>query len=417
MNIKGTVGGGGGLPDSWREILERKAAEPIVRGAPIQWTYESVSAIDAPYRPSVTLGASTFCRYSPTGNYLAVCHTASPYLTLLKRNEDQTYSRVSLPTMPTGACYGCDFSPDEKHFVVVSASAGAKPYVYMLDDDGKFVSVTVPDLSQITLGLRACSFAPDGGHVVFIGTQTAFPYAYKRSGQGTFTTVDLGRWTGYGAGQACEFSPDGESVLFGRSSTPMIRCLRYDGSTFSAGSTLPSLPTNNAIRKIVHSANGEYVAAAGDSTGGGRIYRSIGAAYEWVTNMATMTQSAAFSPDGRYLATLSTGANNLRIYRMHEGEFIDTGIVDASLPGSNGGCCFSPDGKHLAVSYSLSPFLSIYRVIEKDVFENIYPGSHLDYGNTMQGVGMALESGAEGQVIRANLFKPINDVWMQGSSG
>src|SRR5690606_4456614 len=56
--------------------------------------------------------------FSPDGNYLAVGHSSSPYVTIYKRNGD-TFTKLPNPsTLPINTVFGVSFSPDGNYLAV-----------------------------------------------------------------------------------------------------------------------------------------------------------------------------------------------------------------------------------------------------------------------------------------------------------
>src|SRR5690606_2421748 len=95
---RGSVGTG--FPDGWKEQTVGRAWENITKNDPIMlkrmgvWE-DGVNKVNDP--STLPTGDGFGVSFSPDGNYLAVGHSSSPYVTIYKRNGD-TFTKLPNPS-------------------------------------------------------------------------------------------------------------------------------------------------------------------------------------------------------------------------------------------------------------------------------------------------------------------------------
>jgi DNA-binding beta-propeller fold protein YncE len=91
--------------------------EDITKGSPVvvKIDFDPTKLADPATLPT---GTGEGCAFDPTGTYLAVAHSNSPYITIYKRSGD-TFTKLADPaTLPTNNGYGCAFDPTGTYLAV-----------------------------------------------------------------------------------------------------------------------------------------------------------------------------------------------------------------------------------------------------------------------------------------------------------
>lgn len=124
--------------------------------------------------------------------------------------------------------------------------------------------------------------------------------------------------------------------------------------------------TANGALSVKFSPDGRYVAfsVGGTNSNGGWVYKRTATGYVKQTLPGTQNtwQSAAWSPDSKYLYVASNNNNGgFYWYRLNaDGTF----TAMPAFPGMNlytKSVSVSPDGKYIAVGFSQAPYLSLYK--------------------------------------------------------
>jgi WD40 repeat protein len=148
-----------------------------------------------------------------------------------------------------------------------------------------------------------------------------------------------------------------------------LRFFTRSGSTFTSQSVPSNISTNTGSAAI--SSDGNYVAAAGGSTG--RIWHNASGTLTNLTSVGSFTSSTevcAVSSDGSYVAFLAGSSPTFLRIKERSGSGNSATYADmtlASQPSSgtgalaNGGLAFSPDDVYLAVSPATQANQAIYK--------------------------------------------------------
>ena len=165
-------------------------------------------------------GTARACKFSYDGNYLAVAHDVSPYITIYKRNGD-TFTKVTNPgTLPTGTARDCAFSYDNKFLAIAHLTS---PYITIYEIDPVSDTFTkLPDPSVIP-GMNAfgCDFSYDNKYLAVAFGASPFIRVYKISGD-TFTVLTNPATLPGSTGFACKFSSDTIHLGIGYAVPPWV---------------------------------------------------------------------------------------------------------------------------------------------------------------------------------------------------
>ena len=139
--------------------------------------------------------------------------------------------------------------------------------------------------------------------------------------------------------------------------------------TIEAGDTFIKLPNPDLPVALTNGAafspDGVYLAVAVNASPYVTIYKRSGDAFVKLSNPGTLPTGAAravaFSPDGTYLSVAHFTSPFVTIYKRSGDTF--TKLANPSLlpPDTGRGIAFSPSGEYLVVGHSTTPFVTIYK--------------------------------------------------------
>lgn len=192
-----------------------------------------VSPITSGEQPA---GNAYSTRWSPDGQYVAVGHTADPYLSVYKRSGER-FTRLSLsgfirPASGGGYLPSVSWSPDGAHLAVGSYASGANPgvIIYELSSDilTKLANPTGIDVD--VTGVFGVAYSPDGTRLLATGDGvTGRLVVLSRSG----STYGLSRYVaGVDTGRGVDWSSDGMYVArTNLSASPVLSVFKVGNGT------------------------------------------------------------------------------------------------------------------------------------------------------------------------------------------
>ena len=120
-------------------------------------------------------GGGNGCAFSADGNYLAVAHTTTPFITIYKRSGD-TFTKLANPaTLPTGTGNSCAFSADGNYLAVVH---GTTPCITIYKRSGDTFAKLANPATLPTSGGNECAFSADGNYLAVANGATPFITIY-----------------------------------------------------------------------------------------------------------------------------------------------------------------------------------------------------------------------------------------------
>lgn len=323
-----------------------------------QFLWSAPSKISDP--ASTPAGISLSCQWSPNGEFVAVAHSTTPYVTIYQKTGN-TLVKLSNPgTLPTGNASGVAWSPSGE-FLAVSHTTS--PYVTIYQRSGNtFTKVTNPGTLPTGNG-NGVGWSSNGEFLAVAHTSSPYVTIYQRSGT-TFTKLTdpgtLPTGTGFGAA----FSANGEFLAVSHTTTPFITIYQRSGTTFTKVTNPGTLPTGNG-NKVAWSVVGDYLSVTHTSSPYVTHYQRSGTTFTKLTDPASLpgstTYGVAWSPNGRYVAVGSDSSPFVHIYERSGTTLTLMTALTGTTSDNTFGLDFSRDGQYLAVGWATSPYLNVYQ--------------------------------------------------------
>ena len=290
--------------------------------SPVRYPWTPVKINNPSVLPS---GWSYGASWSPNNRYLAVAHESTPYITIYDWSSGSPVKISDPATLPTGAGTSCAWSPDGRYLAVMHA---INPCITIYDwSTGSPVKISDP----ATLPPDGSSNYPDGS-------------------------------TGYVA-----WSPSGRYLAVAHGSSPYLTIYDWSSGAPVKITNPATLPTG-AASGVAWSPNGRYLAVGHSNSPYITIYDWSSGAPVKIANPSGPTglpggdgRRPAWSPDSRYLAVpYSSGVPpTIAFYDLSTGSpekmFNPSGLINGERSAA-----WSPNGKYLALSGQNSPYISIY---------------------------------------------------------
>jgi WD40 repeat protein len=301
--------------------------------------------------------------FSPDGQFMAVAHADSPYVTIYQIS-GSTFTKLADPgTLPTGNAHGVSFSPNGQFLAVAHSTT---PFVTIYQISGTtFTKLSNPGTLPTGTGFGA-SFSPNSDFLAVAHNTTPFITIYAVSGT-TFTKLANPGSLPAGNGTGAAFSQSGQFLAVSCATSPYVAIYSISGSTFTKLSDPGTLPTN-AANAVAFSRDGRWLAVAHGTSPFITIYSISGTTFTKITDPGTLPTGTgggcAFSPDSQFLAVGHATTPFITIYDFATGAPVKV-TNPGTLPASSGnGPRFSPDGRWLAIAHASSPFVTIYEAYQ-----------------------------------------------------
>lgn len=172
--------------------------------------------------------------FSENGNYLAICHATSPYVTVYAWSASGFGSKVANPsTLPPGTGYGVAFTPG-----AIFIGLASSPYVHAYAFSSGFGAKFTDPATAATGAGYSIAVSPANDAVV-LGDLDAYKWS-DSTGFGTKYTKP-GTYTAVGLVRAYVFTPKGDAIIYGNGSGT-LSAFAWDyttgfGSAYSNSST------------------------------------------------------------------------------------------------------------------------------------------------------------------------------------
>lgn len=265
-----------------------------------RWAGDALTKLSGPSSPPTSTGRGV--SFTPDGIYLAIAHDATPFLTVYKRNGD-VFTKLSNPSvLPPTLCTGVSFSPDGEHLVVGST---ASPFVVIYRRSGDSFTKLANPTSLPEGGVFGVAFSQDGAFLALSLTVSPFIAIYSISGD-SYTRLPNPPSLPSGAGRGICFSPDGSKLLVGHQNSPFISIYSRSGNVFTKISSPSVLPAGDG-NFLAFSQDGTQMAVAHANTPFLTLYSVSGDVFTKLPNPSTIPagigRGVAFWPSALYPST------------------------------------------------------------------------------------------------------------------
>jgi len=309
--------------------------------------------------------------FSPNGDYLAVAHPTTPFITIYKRSGD-TFTKLANPaTLPTYTGYAVAWDPTGTYLAWGGGrTPSPNPCLIIYKRSGD----TFTALGGITApwpNIDDLTFSADGVYLMATNNSSPYVHFYKRSGD-VFTKLSNPTTLPPDSGYSLDISSDGVYFGLAHYSSPNITVYKRSGDTFSKIANPATLPGQSFSLRFNKDAT---VVVVGRSEG--VQVEILSRSGDTLTNLVKSptpistggVYGTRFSPDDNILAVPIVGSPFIQIYKRHGTDFIRMDSP-ATLPtGAAYEVAISNDGKYLAVAHYASPYVTIYKldwVADKD---------------------------------------------------
>ena len=260
--------------------------------------------------PADGLGVS----FSPDGNFLAVGHGISPFVTIYSIS-GTTFTKITNPgTLPADDGRDVAFSPNSDFLAVAHFTS---PYITIYSISGTtFTKLTNPGTLP-TGNSRGVAFSPDGNFLAVAHTTSPYVTIYSISGT-TFTKITNPTILPTGGGFGVSFSTDGNFMSVAHDLSPYVTIYSISGTTFTKITNPAILPTGIG-NGVSFSSDSDFLVVSHNTTPYITIYSISGTTFTKITNPTTLPTNTAkrsrFSPEVNFLAVAHFNSPNVTIYR------------------------------------------------------------------------------------------------------
>lgn len=352
-------------PDSQLLTVAHDTSTPFVKnyylasgsGTSTIWT-----ALSAP--ASLPAGNGRGCAYSPDGQFMAIAHDTSPFVTIYQisgTGSGTTYTKLTNPSsLPAGNGSGVAFSQDSQFMAVAHTTS---PFVTIYQINGTtFTKLSNPASLPASDG-KGVAFSRDGNWMAVAHTTTPFVTIYSISGT-TFTKATNPATLPDGNGTGVAFSSDNQFLAVSHATTQFITLYRNISGTWTKQTDPGTLPAGNA-NGVAFSGNNRYLAVAHattpfitiyeayqwldmDSTGAASTYAGISSSWVQSSSWATDTSASGGSDD--YTLRQVIDANQLTT----SGSKVRITIKTTNATSITVGACFIGERAALGDNYDFA---------------------------------------------------------------
>lgn len=342
-----------------------------IRGV-VQWPWSAPTKLTDP--STLPTGNGKGAAWSPSGEFLAVAHATSPYITIYQKFSYGLVKLADPSSLPASTANGVSWSPNGDLLAVVHNSS---PFITIYQRNGSaFTKLSDPGTLPASHGLSVC-FSPNGEFLIVGHVTTPFITIY----QVTWTRLTMDSYTPAGTNNGA--SPP----IF--SGTPAVLTGKVLYPTFTKLSNPASLPTAQ-VQGVAFSPNGEFLVAA-HIAGGGADERTITIYQKSSLNTFTKLTDpsgrfdsygycVAWSPDSQFIAYGCADTPYIIIYQRSGTTFTKLSNP-ANIPSNQvNGVAWSPNGKYVACAHNDTPYITIYER-SNTTFTKLTNPSDLPAGN------------------------------------
>lgn len=311
-------------------------------------------------------GITYDAKWSPNGEFLAVAHTTTPYVTIYQKKGTALTKLTNPGTLPTGNANCVAWSPNGEFLAVGHETT---PFVTIYQRAGAtFTKVTNP-VTLPSSTVYGVAFSPNGEFLATAHATTPYMTVYRRTST-TFTKITNPATLPTSTGRAISFTPGGTRIWMLQANTGLIDELReYAYSSTAVGTLTNSFDsyTPGTYCSIAMHPNSEQMAVtSGEAVGRVDIYTRSGST--WTLNQtlaagsgATTANRCVYSLSGKYLAVGSSGNEYVYIYEILGTTYTPLTTLTSIPAGAVYGLDFTQDNELLAFAGAVSPYANIYQ--------------------------------------------------------
>jgi hypothetical protein len=279
-----------------------------------------------PNPAGLPLGDIRSLSWSPNSDFLAGGHGTSPYLVIYQRSGSTFTKLANVATLPANAGNGVAFSPNSGEYLAVAHTASPFLSIYQRTANAVFTKIANPTLPVATSAANTVSWSPDAKHLVVGHDTTPFFEVYERAGS-TFTKLSAPTIKPTTMVLSSSYSPDGKYLLLTGNATSSVNIYRRNGNTYTKVADPIGGYPNTSGHQIFGSnwhPSGEYFCITSNASPYLWIYSVAGEVFTKITDVATPppieSTSCSWSPNAKHLAVGHYGASNVNIYSTSSGE-------------------------------------------------------------------------------------------------
>lgn len=346
------------------------------------WT-DNPTKLSGPLGADLPTGNAFSVAWSPNGEFLAVGHTNSAFITIYDRNSIN-FTKLSGPLgseLPAGFVAGVAWS-NQCDLLAIAHGSSSFITIYTRSDNS-FTKVSGPAAADLPVssGLSV-DFSPNGQFLAVgsVGATASTPIRiYERSSSTIFTKLP-NPTNPQGNVNGVAFSPDGQFLALAHDLSSFITI--YQNNIFSftkvSGPIAADLPAQSAFG-VAWSPDGRYLAVAYTNSPFITVYKRSGTIFTKLSGQPFSEPEGTgnvvkFSPNGQFLAVGYVSSSFITIYHL-QNDLLKRLPTPSVIPtGGVAGISWSPDQQFLALAHTNSSFITVYQTIEtppKDPFNGV----------------------------------------------
>ncbi len=326
-------------------------------------------------------GNGLSCAITPSGEYAAVGHSTSPYVTIYRRKGTEFVKIADPGTLPAGDVTGLAFSQNGEFLLCSHATTPFMTCYQRTSGTDTWTKLTNPATLPAAQG-NGAAISPNGEFFAIAHSTTPFFSCYQRSGT-TLTKLTNPATLPASTGTCAAWSPDGRFLAIGHATTPFVSIYeRTNGTTLTKLSNPSSLPASTVLG-IAWSNDGAYLSCAHATSPFCTVYTRSGTAFTKMVagNTSQFSDSAdfpagqgngvSFSLDGSYMAVAHTTTPFISNYLLTSGKWMKQ-TNPVTLPAGNGiAVCWQYEREMLLVAHTTTPFVTIYQTASDMGLSNV----------------------------------------------
>lgn len=150
------------------------------------WALSNAEILTTGDLPAVE-GSGKSSQFSNNNQYLAVAHNTYPFLTIYKKGNGDSFTKLNITTAPTGNGIDLAFSSDDTYLAVIH---NLRPFITVYKRTGdNFVELNIPALTAVA---TSCSFSNNSLYLAITSSVEPYIIVYKKNNNDVFTKLYTG---------------------------------------------------------------------------------------------------------------------------------------------------------------------------------------------------------------------------------